>query len=499
MDNYTNDNQNQNQNQSTYSNGYPVDPANNSYHYTGTEGTAGAAGNTGNTYSSYSSYSSANQNQDRYYSPYERRTMEEENQKKKRTKKQKDPNKKHGFGVTIAKCACLAAVFGLVAGGVFGGVNYLIPDKYTESTQEIVTEDTGALSTTSSDAGSSTVSTATTVNGSIIATDVSDIVENAMPCIVAITNMTETEYRTWFGQSYTQEEDYAGSGIIVSEDDDYLYIATNNHVVDGATTITVQFCDDSTVTAEVKGTSATNDLAVVMVAKDDIEDSTKEQIKIAKINDDGNEKVGEPVIAIGNALGYGQSVTSGIISALNREVSAEDSSTGETYASTVTQTDASINPGNSGGALLNIKGEVIGINSSKMGGDYVDGVGFAIPMTTAAPIINELITRSKVTDEKAGFLGINGYDVDDTVSATYNMPSGIYVAKVYEDSAAAEAGIQQGDIITEFDGREVSSMEELQEMLQYREAGTTVKLTINRTNNGQYEEIEVEVTLGSKN
>jgi serine protease Do len=355
------------------------------------------------------------------------------------------------------------------------------------------------LSTTSSDAGSSTVSTATTVNGSIIATDVSDIVENAMPCIVAITNMTETEYRTWFGQSYTQEEDYAGSGIIVSEDDDYLYIATNNHVVDGATTITVQFCDDSTVTAEVKGTSATNDLAVVMVAKDDIEDSTKEQIKIAKINDDGNEKVGEPVIAIGNALGYGQSVTSGIISALNREVSAEDSSTGETYASTVTQTDASINPGNSGGALLNIKGEVIGINSSKMGGDYVDGVGFAIPMTTAAPIINELITRSKVTDEKAGFLGINGYDVDDTVSATYNMPSGIYVAKVYEDSAAAEAGIQQGDIITEFDGREVSSMEELQEMLQYREAGTTVKLTINRTNNGQYEEIEVEVTLGSKN
>jgi serine protease Do len=501
MDNYTNDNQNQNQNQSTYSNGYPVDPANNSYHYTGTEGTAGAAGNTGNTYSSYSSYSNANQNQDRYYSPYERRTMEEENQKKKRTKKQKDPNKKHGFGVTIAKCACLAAVFGLVAGGVFGGVNYLIPDKYTDtaSTQEIVTEDTGALSTTSSDAGSSTVSTATTVNGSIIATDVSDIVENAMPCIVAITNMTETEYRTWFGQSYTQEEDYAGSGIIVSEDDDYLYIATNNHVVDGATTITVQFCDDSTVTAEVKGTSATNDLAVVMVAKDDIEDSTKEQIKIAKINDDGNEKVGEPVIAIGNALGYGQSVTSGIISALNREVSAEDSSTGETYASTVTQTDASINPGNSGGALLNIKGEVIGINSSKMGGDYVDGVGFAIPMTTAAPIINELITRSKVTDEKAGFLGINGYDVDDTVSATYNMPSGIYVAKVYEDSAAAEAGIQQGDIITEFDGREVSSMEELQEMLQYREAGTTVKLTINRTNNGQYEEIEVEVTLGSKN
>jgi serine protease Do len=303
---------------------------------------------------------------------------------------------------------------------------------------------------------------------------------------------------TWFGQTYTQESDYAGSGIIVSEDDDYLYIATNNHVVDGAKTITVQFCDDSTVTAQLKGASATNDLAVVTVAKDDIEDSTMAEIKIAKINDEGSEKVGEPVIAIGNALGYGQSVTSGIISALNREVSAEDSSTGETYASTVTQTDASINPGNSGGALLNIKGEVIGINSSKMGGDYVDGVGFAIPMTTAAPIINDLITREKVTEDNAGFLGINGYDVDESVSSAYNMPTGIYVAKVYDGSAAAEAGIQQGDIITEFDGQEIDSMEALQELLDYRAAGTKVSMTINRANNGHYEEIQLEVTLGSK-
>jgi serine protease Do len=516
MDNYTNDNQNQSQ--GNYGNGYPVDPANNSYRYTGTEGAestgstysstsdstgstySSASGNTNATYSSaYNAYSNGDtdQNQDRYYSPYERRTMEENSHKKKRVKKQKDPNKKHGFGVTIAKCACLAAVFGLVAGGVFGGVNYLIPDKSSGST-EIATEQTAALSTTSGDSDSSTVSTATTVEGSIIATDVSDIVEEAMPCIVAITNMTETQYQTWFGQTYTQESDYAGSGIIVSEDDDYLYIATNNHVVDGAKTLTVQFCDDSTVTAEIKGASATNDLAVVTVDKSDIEDSTKAEIKIARINDDGDEKVGEPVIAIGNALGYGQSVTSGIISALNREVSAEDSTTGETYASTVTQTDASINPGNSGGALLNIKGEVIGINSSKMGGDYVDGVGFAIPMTTAAPIINDLITREKVTDENAGFLGINGYDVDESVSSAYNMPSGIYVAKVYDGSAAAEAGIQQGDIITEFDGQEVSSMEEMQELLEYRAAGTEVTMTIKRANNGNYEEIQVQVTLGKK-
>ena len=233
--------------------------------------------------------------------------------------------------------------------------------------------------------------------------------------------------------------------------------------------------------------------------KDDIEDDTKKAIKIAKINDNGEEKVGEPVIAIGNALGYGQSVTSGIISALNREVTAQDNSTGETYANTLTQTDASINPGNSGGALLNVKGEVIGINSSKMGGDYVDGVGFAIPMTTAAPIINELITREKVTEDKAAFLGINGIDVDDSVSENYNMPTGVCVVKVYEGSAAEKAGIQKGDIITKFDGHDVDSMEEMQELLQYHAAGSKVTFTICRADNGEYVEQEIEVTLGSKN
>lgn len=473
MDNYTNDNQN------TYEsgNGYPVDPNNNSYHYTGTE-------NSANTYSAYTNTAS---NQDRYYSPYERRTAEQGSQKH-REKKQ------HGFGVTIAKCACLAAVFGLVAGGVFGGVNYLIPEK----AQEIAVEETkeSALATTSN---SDNNTTATTAGGSIIATDVSDIVEDAMPAIVAITNMSEVQYQTWFGQTYSQENDYAGSGIIVSENDDYLYIATNNHVVEGAKTLTVQFCDENTVAAEVKGTSPSNDLAVVQVKKDDIEDDTKKAIKIAKINDNGEEKVGEPVIAIGNALGYGQSVTSGIISALNREVTAQDNSTGETYANTLTQTDASINPGNSGGALLNVKGEVIGINSSKMGGDYVDGVGFAIPMTTAAPIINELITREKVSEEKAAFIGINGIDVDESVSQNYNMPTGICVVKVYEGSAAEKAGIQKGDIITKFDGHDVDSMEEMQELLQYHAAGSKVTFTICRADNGEYVEQEIEVTLGSKN
>ena len=472
MDNYTNDNQN------NYgsTNVYPVDPDNNSYRYTGADDVS---------QNSYSTYSSADQPRDRYYSPYERRTMEENSHKEKKAKK------KHGFGATIAKCACLAAVFGLVAGGVFGGVNYMIPEKETTVTQT----QTSALATTSKDGGETTT---TTSGGKIIATDVSDIVENAMPAIVAITNMSETQYQTWFGQTFTQESDSAGSGIIVSEDDTYLYIVTNNHVVEGAKTLTVQFCDENTAAAEVKGTSASNDLAVVQVKKDDIEDETKNAIKIAKINDNGNEKVGEPVIAIGNALGYGQSVTSGIISALNREVTAQDSATGVTYTNTLTQTDASINPGNSGGALLNAKGEVIGINSSKMGGDYVDGVGFAIPMTTAAPIINELITREKVTEDKAAFLGINGIDVDDSVSENYNMPTGVCVVKVYEGSAAAEAGIQKGDIITKFDGHDISSMEEVQELLQYHAAGTQVTITISRADNGEYVEQDIEVTLGSK-
>lgn len=482
MDNYTNDNQ------SNYNgeNSYPVDPNNNSYRYTGTDSASQ------NNYSSGSAYSSAqtgtDQDHDRYYSPYERRTMEEGGSGRK---KQKKPKKQHGFGVTIAKCACLAATFGLVAGGVFGGVNYLIPEKESGSVTE---RQESALTTTSQDKGSTTA----VIGSSTIKTDVSDIVEDAMPSIVAITNMTQTQYQTWFGQTYMQENDYAGSGIIVSEDDDYLYIATNNHVVNGAKTLTVQFCDDSTVAAEIKGASPSNDLAVVKVKKDDIEDETREAIKIATINDSGEEKVGEPVVAIGNALGYGQSVTSGIISALNREITAEDSTTGQTYTNTLTQTDASINPGNSGGALLNVKGEVIGINSSKIGGEDVDGVGFAIPATTAAPIINELITREKVTEDKAAYLGISGIAVDDSVSEKYNIPVGVCVAKVYDGSAAAKAGIQKGDIIIKFDGKDVDSMEEMQELLQYHAAGTKVSLTICRANNGTYEEQEIEVTLGSR-
>lgn len=486
MDNYNRDNENF---QNTYSgdSAYPVNPQDNSYRYTGTENDASHTSQ--NIYGSYGG-EQTEQPRDRYYSPYERRTMAQAQAESKKAR----PKKKHGFGATVAKCACLAAVFGLVAGGVFGGVSYFMPQKE----QAVVSENQqpSALTTVPKDEDEQQMPTY--IDGTKVVSDVSDIVEMTMPSIVAITNMTEREYHTFFGQTYSQQEDYAGSGIIVSEDDDYLYIATNNHVVDGATTLTVQFCDGNTAAADVKGTSPGNDLAVVKVAKNDIEQETKSVIQVATINEEGKEKVGQPVIAIGNALGYGQSVTSGIISALEREVTAQDSTTGESYTNTLTQTDASINPGNSGGALLNVKGEVIGINSSKIGGDYVDGVGFAIPMTIAAPIIDELITREKVTEEKAAFLGVNGFGVDKSVSESYNVPSGIYVAKVYEGSAAEKAGIQQGDIITEFDGNSVATMEEINDLMQYRAAGTKVKITICRTDNGQYVEHELDVTLGSK-
>lgn len=516
--------------ESNYEPNYNVDPQDNSYRYTGTEEPTAAStqqtdtytdanasqttgGYTGtssyqttgtytdtNSYQTTGSYTDTNSYQstgsytDRYYSPYERRGAAPEGSP---TNPQPMEKKKHGFGVTVAKCACLAAVFGLVAGGVFGGVNYLIPQKEVPVAMEQTKPETPAL-TTSPDTIDDMVQTTPVSSGTTV-TDVSRIVEKAMPSIVAITNMSEVEYRTWFGQNYSQEQQSAGSGIIVSEDDEYLYIATNNHVVEGAKTLTVQFSDDSTVAAEVRGTSPANDLAVVKVIKKDIDADTLKTIKIATVNNKGQEKVGQAVIAIGNALGYGQSVTSGIISALEREVSSTDNSTGESITNVLTQTDASINPGNSGGALLNVRGEVIGINSAKYGGSYVDGMGFAIPMTTAAPIIDQLITREEVKPEKAAYLGINGVDVDDNVAAKYNMPAGIYIAKVYEGSAADKAGIQQGDIITAFDGETVSSMEEIQELMKYHEAGSNITITIRRADNGQYVEQELEVTLGSKN
>jgi serine protease Do len=286
--------------------------------------------------------------------------------------------------------------------------------------------------------------------------------------------------------------------VIISQDDDNLYIATNNHVVEGATTITVSFIDDSTATAEVKGTDSSCDLAVVAIPLDSLTQDTLSAIKVATLGSSDDLSVGEGAIAIGNALGYGQSVTTGVISALDREVTLSDETTGQSITNDLIQTDAAINPGNSGGALLNMNGEVIGINSAKFASDEVEGMGFAIPISTAQPILSDLITREVVDEADSAYLGISGVDVDETVASTYNMPEGIYVAQVVEGSAAETAGLMKGDIITSFDGKTINSMEYLQEQMQYYAAGTQVEIVIERANNGQYVEQTLSVTLGSK-
>ena len=417
------------------------------------------------------------------YSPYE-----EPNYKKK--KRERKPG---GFGMKLVKCAALALVFGLVAGGTMVGIQYAAKPMLgnTMASQEKGKENV----LTSSDKNL----TATSVSNTYVAVDVSDIVDEVMPSIVAITNISETEYRSFWGGSQVYESTSAGSGIIVSSDEEYLYIATNNHVIDGAKTLTVTFANQATVSAEIKGTDPSIDLAVVKVALNSIESETMQTIKMATIGDSDGLRVGEASIAIGNALGYGQSVTMGVISALNREVTVSDSSSGTGYTAELIQTDAAINPGNSGGALLNARGEVIGINSVKYSDTNVEGIGYAIPMNTAAPIIEELITKEKVAESDSSYLGIAGVDVTSDVASTYNMPTGVYVAQVLENTAAKKYGILPGDIITKFDGKEITSMDSLTGKLEYYAAGSTVEITVMRVNNGQYVEHALEVVLGKKN
>lgn len=433
-------------------------------------------------YTNYS-YNQAGGSQNRYETPKEKR--------KWFRKRQKKTERNNGFGMKLAKCAALAAVFGLVAGGVFVGTGYLGMTKLGVTKSD---SDSKSVTVESTKIAGTATSTESTEVGAI---DVSGIVDEVMPSIVAITNMTEAQYRNFFGQVQNYESESAGSGIIIGQDNDYLYIVTNNHVVAGATSLTVCFVDEQTVTAEVKGTDSNSDLAVVAVKISDISGDTMKNIKVATMGDSDSVKVGESAIAIGNALGYGQSVTTGVISALDREVTLQDESTGSTTNALI-QTDAAINPGNSGGALLNLQGEVIGINSAKYSDTAVEGMGYAIPIATAKPIIDDLIQRETVDEAESAYLGIAGADITEDVSKTYNMPRGIYVTKVVENSAANEAGIQKGDILTAFDGKKVSSMEGMQEMLRYYKAGEKIKVTVQQANNGQYEEKELEVTLGKK-
>ena len=417
-----------------------------------------------------------------YYTPYEEPGQRQEEPKKK---------KKKNFGVTLGKCVAIALVFGLVSGIVFHGTGYLFQLADNTVNSETAQKSGGKK-------GDDQLITTSTASGTkAVVTDVSDVVDNVMPAIVSITNISVQEYTLWFGQTYSEETPSAGSGIIVAQSDNYLYIATNNHVVTNATTLTVSFVDDQAVPAEIKGVDPNRDLAVISVPMDSIPAETLSRIKIATLGDSDSVRVGEPAIAIGNAMGYGQSVTLGIISALDREVTVTDYYN-NSITNSLIQTDAAINPGNSGGALLNLNGEVIGINSVKYTNTSVEGMGYAIPISTAEPIINDLITKEVVSEEESGFLGVYGVNVSEEVSEVYNMPRGLYVTVVEENSAAEQAGIRYGDIIVKFDGYEISGMDELVDRMQYYAAGDTVDIVIMSAGPGDYEEHTISVTLGKK-
>lgn len=447
-----------------------------------------SAGSTGSSYSRMNMNGQAYQQGSAYQSGQTQNTQYQnaQYQNAAKPKKQRTPRKPGAFGPFAAKTVAAALIFGLVGGGVFTGVSYVgtraISNSSTASAKLTTTTSGGTKQTSSGDAKD--------------LTDVSSVVDEVMPSIVAITNTGTVTYNSFFGKK-SQQSQSCGSGIIVSEDDDYLYIATNNHVVADSEELTVQFDDDSVVKAEIRGTDPDDDLAVVRVKKADLGKDTYSNIKIATIGDSDSVVVGSPAIAIGNALGYGQSVTTGIVSALNRTVTTQDSQTGETVTNNkLIQTDAAINPGNSGGALLNENGEVIGINSVKYSSTEVEGIGYAIPMSVAKPIIESLIQDGKYTNENQAYLGIKGGDVSSEMVA-YGFPQGVYVSSVSTGSGAANAGLQEGDIITAIDSTKISSMTELQSALKSYQAGDKVTLTVARQSGRQYEESKVEVTLSS--
>lgn len=406
------------------------------------------------------------------------------------------PRKKNSWARKAAGITAAAVLFGTVAGGVMTGVNYVgarltgladitaTAPAETEGTTTAQVPETSAASNNGSTTAVSTV------------TDVSSIAEKAMPSLVAINDTMTVEQNNFFGMPQTYQAQSSGSGIIVGQNDTELLIATNNHVVSGATDMKVTFTDSTQIAAAVKGTDSATDLAIIAVKLSDIPSDTMSKIKVATLGDSDNVKVGQQVIAIGNALGYGQSLTVGYISALDREITDENG-----IQHTYIQTDAAINPGNSGAALLDLNGNVIGINAAKNASTEVEGMGFAIPISKAQEILNNLMTKKtrEAVDESAqGYLGIQGTNIDANASKEYGMPVGIYVYKIVEGGAAANSDLKEKDIITKFDGQSVTNMEELKQMLTYYEGGSTVSLTVQSLVNGSYVEHEVQITLGTK-
>ncbi|MBR1629515.1 MAG: trypsin-like peptidase domain-containing protein, partial [Lachnospiraceae bacterium] len=406
--------------------------------------------------------------------------------------------KSSGMGSKLGKAVALGLAFGLAGGVAFTGVSQVSNRLTANTAQEEIAKPQETTPAASSDAGSNTigntaVSNATTVN------DVSDIAQNVMPSIVQVSVMTVTEYRNWFGQVGEYESEGAGSGIIIDQDDDYLYIATNNHVVSGAKELTITFNNDEAVEAEILGTDSRTDLAVVKVKLKDIPKETMDHIKVATVGSSENLEVGSSVVVIGNALGYGQSVTTGVISALERDVELM-SDDGTPISNRLIQTDAAVNPGNSGGALLNMNGEVIGVVSAKYADTEVEGMGYAIPISDASEIITGLIKGEDVSAAAKGngaYLGIAGVDVNEQTARQYNMPTGVYVSQAVEGKGAEAAGIQKGDVITKFNEKKISSMRDIQDALAECMPGDTVKITIQREGIMGYTEMEADVELST--
>ena len=418
------------------------------------------------------------ENQYTYYKPEpdDMNGMNEETPKPKKNRKMPKP----------VKLVCAGVAFGLVASVTFQTGNYVGTKVFGTTTtngktaKTAQTVDGAKLTTSSSSTGTS---------------DIATIAKNAMPSIVSITNMSVQEVQSFFGGTQQQESTSVGSGIIIGQTDSELLILTNNHVVEGNEKLTVSFVDNESVEANVKGTDSTKDLAVVAVKISDVKDSTMDEIAVATMGDSSKLEVGEQVIAIGNALGYGQSVTSGIVSATERTLDGYE-------GGTLIQTDAAINPGNSGGALLNSNGEVIGINTAKVATDSVEGMGYAIPISDASDTIQNLMnqeTKTKVSEAEQGYLEIQGVDVSDESAKMYNMPTGVYISDVVKNGGAQQAGLTKGSVITGLEGTTISDMNSLKEQLQYYRVGDKVKVTVQVPgNNGEYTEKTVEVTLGSK-
>ena len=428
-----------------------------------------------NSYSSHGWRDESTYNNENYYG-----NIPPEPDKRRRQRKNGSKNNKNGMGKKAAKLVASAAVFGLVAGACFVGVSVAKDKLYPSTADRIETTSgtTSAKSETSSSGSSSSSS------------NVASVVNEVMPSVVSITSTIQSSNYYGFG---TQESEGAGSGFIVAKTKDNLMIATNNHVVSDATSLTVGFVDDTTAKATVVGTDSSADLAVISVKIKDIKDSTASKIKVAPLGSSDDLKVGEEVVAIGNALGYGQSVTTGVVSAKNREVSLTDGTMN------LLQTDAAINPGNSGGVLINMDGQVVGINNAKLEDTSVEGMGYAIPITTAKTILTDLMNANSVSTKDAAFLGVVGRDINESYSSALGIPSGIYVSQVVSGSPAEKAGISAGDVITKFEGNNVSTMSGLKEKLALKKANTKVKITFKRANqSGTYEEKTVTVTLGKK-